>query len=615
MTTKLRVQWATWVNQAAPTTNYFRKTGYVMVSNQSSHVKFSYLWFTNPFPRSGANILSATLTLRTRAISGAGTVNLGVDLATAYPVGISMMNWNTRASKSGNQVSLTKSAPLADNTVWTFDVTNMVQTVGAGYGFSGFIISTTNTRDILIQGNMSATLDPVLEVEWTEAPLPPDSLSPSTGQAVGSALPILRWSFWDHAGATSMQSAQVQVAATEDGFGSPLWDSGTVASTACQLDLAATTCPAPAVDTLRWWRVRNQDSAGLWSAWSDPVSWQWHPRPTVTLLQPNGGVFSDPTPVIQWGYDGDMPQARWRASVSILDGSTWRVVAASGTVVSTETSWQPDVGLARAGTARIIVDVWDGRDREATPGLALYSSASGNFEFQPSDTVAPVAGLAIETHGLMPTVDLTWSRSEVPDRIDVYRDGSVLSRHEGLDWLISGDDYTMSDLTCPNGQHTWDVYAVVNGVSSVAASVTATIRHAPTWLIDPATQERVCIVGDGDHDMTMPETVEEFAPIGATSKVRITSAQYGYEGSISGQLAPWFGLPDTETPRLWRERLMAWKADPGRQLTLLIEDLQFHVGVTEITVASIKGHAGELFNVSFKFHQADRFIFGEGAAL
>jgi hypothetical protein len=610
MSTSLRVTWATWVSQAAPTSNFFKKTGYLSVSNQSSHVKFAYLWFANPFPRTGANVLSAKLTLRTRKVTGSGTVNLGVDLATPYPVGIGLMNWNTRASAAGHKVSVTKSAPLAENAAWTFDVTDMMQTVGSGYGFNGFILSTTNTRDINIQGNMSASLDPVLEVVWTEAPLAPDQLAPSTGQATGVALPVLRWSFWDHAGATGLGAAQVQVAASDDGFASPLWDSGSLPLTETQLDLSGTSCPTPAQDTLRWWRVRNQDSAGLWSAWSDPVSWQWHPRLSVELTQPDGGTFSDPTPVIAWQTSGDMPQSRWRASVSILDGSTWRVVAASGTVVSAETSWTPDVGLATAGTARIIVDVWDDRQREATPGTPIYASASGEFAFSPSDTIEIPRDIELDADGILPVAALRFTRSEVPDRLDIYRDGRLVTRHPGLDFLVEGDQYEVPDLLCPAGPHSWTVFAIVNGVACKSQTIRRSVDLPGTWIVDQATGDRVWVQGESKHDMTMPETTSTFTPIGARSSVVVTVTQLGCEGTLTGTLVdqPW--LPETETAALWRQRLLAWKATPGKPLWMVTDGLCFPAAISEVSVQSTHPWVGERWDVTLKFHQTGDFEFG-----
>jgi hypothetical protein len=616
-TVTLRAQYSTWVQQDHPTANWFRKTGYMSLYGKSGRSNFGIVWFANPIPRTGGNVLRATLTVKTRRINGSGASQMTVQLCDVWSAHFGSVNWNTRPSGKLAQASLSKSNPLPDNQTWQFDVTSQMQAIANGEPFYGFVLTTQSQHQILVQGNMSAALDPSLSVEWIENPVPPEDLAPSTGQAVGSGSPVLTWRYRDYVGGDVLAAAQVRTGTSETTVSSaPSWDSGEVATTVPQLDLSTVSgWTAPAADTLVWWQVRCKDSSGVWSGWSDPVSWQWHARPVVTLVQPDGGTFSDPTPPIQWSVSGDMPQSRWLAAVQTLQGSRWVTVASSGVVVSSETSWTPDVGLATAGRVRIIVQAWDDRAREATPGYATYGSVVSEFDFAPSDTVESVSNLTVADMAPMPQAVLRFTRSEVPDRIDVYRDDVLLTRHEGLDFLVSGDDYEVTDAACPNGRHTWKVWAIVNGVASKSSAVTATIRHAPTWLIDPETQERVCLAGDTDHDMTMPETVQEFSPIAGGRKVKITTAQYGYEGTLTGQLVPWQGMPETETPRLWRERLMAWKADPGHNLTLLIEDLDFHVGITDVNTTSIPGQAGQMFNVSVKFHQLDRFIFGADSIL
>ena len=548
----------------------------------------------------------------------------------------------------------------------------------------------------------------------------------------------------------------MQVSATEDGFASPLWDSGSLPLTETQLDLASTSCPAPAADTLRWWRVRNQDSAGLWSAWSDPVSWQWHPRLSVSLVQPEpspsdqlgpelltngsfnsdvsgwggwtwigngsphsaqgfastkttgatmtqtvavtagahrlwvwsicpppdvvtvsvtpaGGTavsatvpltpapiagkwaqtvlsvtvpagvtsatvaithtsgtawasiddvslravtpglpsFTDPTPPIQWSVSGDMPQARWLAAVQTLQGSRWVTVASSGVVVSSETSWTPDVGLAAAGTARIIVQAWDARDREATPGLATYGSVSGEFSFQPSDTIEIPRNIELDADGILPVAALRFTRSEVPDRWDIYRDGRLVTRHPGLDFLVEGDQYEVPDLLCPAGPHDWTVFAIVNGVACKSQMIRRSVDLPGTWIVDQATGDRVWVQGESKHDMTMPETTSTFTPIGSRSSVVVTVTQLGYEGTLSGVLAPQPYLPDTETPRLWRERLMVWKSTPGKPLWMVTDGLCFPAAISDVSVQSTHPWVGERWDVTLKFHQTGDFEFGE----
>ena len=39
------------------------------------------------------------------------------------------------------------------------------------------------------------------------------------------------------------------------------------------------------------------------------------------------------------------------------------------------------------------------------------------------------------------------------------------------------------------------------------------------------------------------------------------------------------------------------------------------MGITDVNTTSIPGQAGQMFNVSVKFHQLDRFIFGADSIL
>lgn len=612
--TTLRAAYATWVQQDYPSSNWFRKTGYMSLDGTSGRANMGIVWFAAPFPSGSHNVVRATLTLRTRAISGTGASQITAQLCDKWSSHFGTVNWNSRPAGKLAQAQLQKGNPLPANTAWVFDVTDQMQAVANGSPFYGFVLTTQSGHQILVQGNMSAALDPSLSVQWQDNPLPPTELSPSTGHAVGTGSPWLTWQYRDYEGGDWLVSSQVRMAATAAGLPSPLWDSGEVETPYSEMNLAGqSSWTAPPPDAVRWWQVRCRDSSGMWSGWSDPVSWQWHALPTVALTQPDPtvGTFSDPTPPIQWSYSGDSPQTRWAVSVDKLVGSSWQRIARSGMVVGEDTSWTPDVGLAGAGTVRINVEVWDSRQREAVAGgLGTSASVSKQFTFKPSSTLTPVSGLTVSfPDRVLPTAILRFMRAEVPDFIEVWRDGNFLTRHPGLDFSTGGQTYQVRDAVCPNGPHRWTVYAVVNGKSR-PAYVEATVNHSPTWIVDEGTGERVCIVGDTEHDLAMPETVTEFSPIGGNRKIRITSAQYGYEGTLTGQLVQQSGMPSSESPQLWHDRLMMWKSHPGIQLTLLIEEHQFHVNLSEINVSSWPGKAGEIFNVSLKWHQIDGFIFG-----
>lgn len=615
-TVTLRAQYATWVQQDHPTSNWFRKTGYMSLYGKSGRSNMGIVWFANPIPRTGGNVLRATLTVKTRRINGSGVSQMTAQLCDAWSAHFGSVNWNSRPAGKLAQASLSKSNPLPENQSWAFDVTSQMQAVANGAPFYGFVLTTASQHQILVQGNMSASLDPSLSVEWIENPMPPEDLAPSTGQAVGGGSPVLTWRYRDFVGGDVLAACQVRTGASETAVSSaPSWDSGEVATTVPQLDLSAVSgWTPPAADTVVWWQVRCKDSSGVWSGWSDPVSWQWHARPVVTLVQPDGGTFSDPTPPIQWSVSGDMPQSRWLAAVQTLQGSRWVTVASSGVVVSSETSWTPDVGLATAGTARIIVQAWDARAREATPGMATYGSVSGEFSFQPSATVEAVGNLTVTDMAPMPQAVLRFTRSEVPDRIDVYRDNVLLSRHEGLDFSGGGDDYEVTDAACPNGRHTWKVWAIVNGVASKSTAVTGEIAHPGMWLIDEDTGEKVCIVAaDKDLDMSMPEDVATFTPIGSSRRVDITSAQRGWEATCKGLIV---GNPATmASAEEQRDIMLGWKADPGRQLRLLVSDLDILVCITKVqpwrtvqqTSPRFAGDSGHVVQVSFDWHQVGGF--------
>lgn len=619
-TTTLRAAYSTWVQEDAPTKNWFRKTGYLRLYGVAGRRNQGIVWFANPFPSTGANVVKATLTVKSRAVAGTGATQMAVALAGKWSSHFGTVNWNTRPLGASAQSVLTKANPLAANTPWVFDVTAQMQAVASGQGFYGFVLSSSSSHATDVQGNMSAVLDPSLSVEWQENPLPPTDLAPSTGQAVGTGSPILRWSYRDFVGGDVLASAQVRFGTSETGVTAPYWDSGEVATTVAQMDLSAQPgWTPPAADSVVWWQVRCRDSSGIWSGWSAPVSWQWHPLPTVTLTQPDpaSGTFSDPTPPIAWTYTGDTPQTRYRASVSILRGSTWQVVWASGMVIGDGTSCTPDVGLAGAGTVRVVVDVWDGRNREATPGLAVYASSRQEFTFQPATTVEIPRNIQVLDMAPAPSVMIRFTRSEVPDRWDIYRDDMLLTSHPGLDFLVEGDQFQVTDALAPNGTHTWTIFAIVNGKACKSQQRQAIIQHPGTWLCDEDTGDKVCIVGgDKALDPSMPEDRTTFTPIGSKTRVDIISAQRGYEATHKGLLV---GNPGTgQTAEEQMRILMGWRADVGRRLILLVSDMAFPVAVNNIqawrttqgSTPRFPGDPGHVVQVSFDWHQTDNFTFG-----
>src|SRR5690606_20500858 len=100
--------------------------------------------------------------------------------------------------------------------------------------------------------------------------------------AVGVASPVLTWrNEWEEG---SQAASQVQIASSEDGFGSPAYDSGEVANTEGQWDLTGEHTLTQGVPF--FWRVRTQDDTGQWSEWSDVQEAVYEPRGTLTIISP-----------------------------------------------------------------------------------------------------------------------------------------------------------------------------------------------------------------------------------------------------------------------------------------------------------------------------------------
>lgn len=628
-TTRLTAQHGTFISERWPSTAYYGKRSVWSVSGQSGARAWTLLWFANPFPAGGANVARATLSLRLRGNNNRSHA-VTAQLAGKWSNSFWSLTWNGRPSGVGPRTDSTLTGLIRDGQVWDFDVTAQMQRVADGGPFYGLLLwGPNNNGDALgVDGRPGRV--PTLTVDWSEAPLPPSELEPSGNAIVGTPTPMLRWGFFDHVGVTDMGAYQVQTATSEGGFGSPSWDSGEVESTICQAGLSETGFTPPQPGEQVWWRVRNRDASGVWSGWSDPARWRWMALPQVTLLNPNATgwdssaptvevpTVTDPTPPIDWsvsGGDGGKPN-RWQVTISRWRDGRWVVVADSGMVVSDQTRWTPTVALDRAGTHQVQVRVWDRQpSRRDVPGVPIYGLAFANFEYRPTSKVVPPAGLGVDTSAPTPRAVLSWTRDEQPDEWIVLRDGQLLSRRPGSDLVTEPGSYTIPDTLCPNGHHEWSVQAVVNGKASEPVTVSAVESHQGTWLVDPDDHRMVCIVGDTDHEMTMPEKTTVLEPLGSPRTIVVTSGVRGWEGTVSGHIATMSGWSMQAAGQ--RAALLDWKTLPGHTFRLLIEDMSLPVSIWNVQVHQSPGRTGsrfaddrgEVLSVSLSFHQVDEFPF------
>ena len=612
----------TWLDADRPSQSFYGRTGYAALhaSYPSQQAVTTFAWPFGPDQTDGANVLKATLRLRTRKLTATAARSIRAQLITS-PFAIRTVNWSTRPAFAATPMaSATKTGAQGENATWELDVTPLMQRAADSGAFYGFLLTTnTSTEAVLVQSSMGASLNPHLVVEWTLAPKPPSSLAPSAGRAVGIPKPTLRWSFFDHAGDSErLASIQVQISKTGS-FTAPDWDSGEIETHWCSLDLNETDYPGFGTAVPIYWRVRNRDTAGLWSGWSIPTSWVYRPRPVVTLQNPGAKTthITDPTPPIDWTYASPTGAAQkaFRVGLYVKDPSgKWGLQEASGTVRSADTKWTPTKPLRwRNGLYKAVVDVFDIHDREATPGDPGYSSDSAEFTFRPDADTTSAYDLRATSGYPLPHVLLTWQHTQQPDEWLIYRDGELLARYPG-DRLIQGQTprYRLVDRWAPNGKHTWQVHAMINGESWPSGIVEADVQHLGTWLVDEETQDAVCIQNDTDHDMAFGEVSSVHEVLGSPTVILVTEALRGYEGTVSGGLYDARGLTYGGA-KGWRDNLLKFKSNPGKEYRLLIEDQDLRVQVKDIQVTGDPDRWGE-WKASFSFWQTDWFTYDTNVA-
>ncbi|MGH3010199.1 MAG: DNRLRE domain-containing protein, partial [Gaiellaceae bacterium] len=226
-----------WVGSNEPGTNRGGDKR-LIVRSDGTITNYSYIYFKNPAPR-GATVTSATLRLFSLGTFASKAVRARLIIRSWRE---SFITWNNAPDVSGVGPTVTQ-ASTADGQEWAFDVTALLQALSDGqanYGFrlAATVVDATIARFYSLD---SAVNQPVLDVEWSDAPVAPHTLSPSGGRATSLAAPVLRFDYADPAGQSPLTAVQVQVNNNADQFTTPTFDSGTVATTLPELDLSTTT--------------------------------------------------------------------------------------------------------------------------------------------------------------------------------------------------------------------------------------------------------------------------------------------------------------------------------------------------------------------------------------
>lgn len=591
-----------------PDKNY--STQHLLRTNGTT--EYAYLHVQRPFPL-GAWVVSAKLRLHAGEAGTSRTMSL---TRIAVPVTLTRITYNQMPAVTGAAASVTQVA--VKDGLFEFDVTSHMRDVSAGAGWYGWRLSSSAASLLRFwSSNSIGGFHPVLEVAWSDAPRQPSGLSPAGNLAVSLSLPTLSYVFTDVSGDTTLAAHRVQMHTEPITSGTPLFDSGEVATDAPVMDLAATAAPAVPLNATRWWRAQAKDGAGLWSSWSPWVQWQRRAKPTVTITYPvHNSIVETPTPTVTWTVTGsNAVQTAYR--VDVLDNLR-RVVYTSGKVAAAATRAHAiPAGVLKRDDAKYYIRllVWDGFARVGIPGDPTYREAANHVTFDRDGSLTPITGFTAAPTPDHTGVQLEWARASAPaNGWVIVRDGEVVHViDDPADASTGGTGYAWVDYTGhPRRAHTYEVAPIIgNTAGKGGPEATAATEPVGVWLLDPDSGVRVSLTNTGDDlRWDMGETSTVHNPLGERAPVLITQALRGYEGHVSGTLFTqplWDPKRGGLSAQQARDAFLALKERPGKTLRLIAQDQNLPVVAWNLRVSPNPVGPNVAFAASFDFAQVSEF--------
>ena len=593
------------VRQDNPTKNYAGLT-YLSTNNGTGVHRRAYLYFNRAAPL-GSTIVSATLRLyEYKAATGGSRTLSARRLAAGFKESTITFN-NAPGSISGDVYSAAQGNGGGLGRVWEIDVTTLMQLVSDGGDWYGFRIESDNTTDHFLCSSEHALFPPQLVIEWSDAPVQPRILAPSNGRAVSIARPTLRFDFTDVAGDTSMAAYQLQMNLGAEDAVSPDYDSGVIAA---NIPEHLVTFDVTAAQVW-YWRVKVEDGAGLWSAWSDWVSFTRTAKTAVTITNPAvapNDFVTEATPPFSWTATGQVAYQLFITDPADLTEVLWT----SGKVTSTDNSVSlPALAtpiLAPGGSYTVLVRIWDSVARESTPGDPVYIDASRNFTFELDNTVDPVTSFTATAAAGRPEVTLGWQRATAPDSFTILRrltgatDWTVLAAAlDAADYLVSGTTYAYLVLTVPpRTEYEYAVIAVVNGVSSDDNPTdTATTEPLGVWLSDVDGTHSLSIANPDAVSFDASENSAVHKPLGATNPILITQSVFGREGKVSGFLTEGVGSTLPEAVAEWET--LTTPERRGETMLLTLSDTSMRVFIYNVVRGALDDEFVDKIPVRFDY--------------
>ena len=559
----------------------------------------------------GRTILSATLTGRVRNAFPAQTLTVQT---VAEKWSAAWANWTKNQSLAVTGPTATvATGSLADGASFEVNITALVQTVANGGDYFGLRITTNSATGGRFYGFDSGDDSWTLTIVTSDAPQEPTTLYPAGG-VVGVSKWTVSCDFTDLGGSTEQSAMQVQVDPAGNGA-APAWDSGWVATTIPELDLAATSYPGLASGATTKWRVQVKDADGNASGWSDWVSVTYVPKPALILDNPPSGILADATTTIAAHITTGTLQA-WRVRIADGDDKTAtrydsRKRDGSGTAIACDLPVKNDDGdrvFKDDGTYWLNVRAWDRLDRlRGAAGDPPYIETWVQVTFDDDLALSPVSSLNVSQIGNTPRVRLSWSRTAgAADGWAIYRDDERLDRVDAEDITASGGSYEwIDDSAAPNEWHTWHIKAVVNGAQSKPGP-TASLRLEldGVWLLSSAGD--VVLEGEGVGDFKAADRRATYSLPNKPYDVDIVGALGGISGTFAGTIDVRDDRPDVDAVR---RVLRSIRRNPTKQVQLVYANRSIPVLLRDVNVDASENYTRdtEEHTVSFFAQQVGDF--------
>ena len=584
----------TYAASAASAVNYNAATVLKVGSGRES-----FAFWSRSFPLR-STIISAKLRLYLSAAAAAGSKTVTVQRTSAAWSG-STLKWTNKPGVTGATASVVTTVTAVGSMV-EIDITTMMQTIADSNGTSwwGVKVSSASAFTFHSANSTNTALRPRVVISWQDRPNKPTTLKPAGGRIVSEGAPVVRCDFTDVSGDTKCAGIQVRTFTSEAlaaaNSTTPAWDSTELVATSPELDLDAAGYTNPGAGVVVWWIVRVQDGAGLWSLWSAPASFAYRALGTVTLTNPDtSGKIYDATPPVVWTFSGT--QAAYLVRVEDVNGvqigTTGKVVSAD-TTITLPSGWITTDGA----TYTVTVEAWDQYQREATPGApaTAVDSQTAVYDYDPT-TDEPLTLTAAQQSGGVPSVDLAWTVTAMPDSFTILRGTEVIATGLVPADLLDAGVYRWTDVGAPpKTAHTYGVRNVVNGKASPSKTATVTVTVSAIWIIDPAAELSPVALVSLENEWGMGELSAWHEPIGSTRPVLITQGLRGFEGTVTGALVDVNSL----AAGTMRTRLLAMRSRPGRTLRLILADYALTVALSNIWVSPVP--AGDI-PAGFSFRQ------------